>query len=263
MRIGFIRNFAEIIMADTDDNIRLVKLCKQSGMFQANTLKAMFGNAMAYLYNDENLFGIGIFFPIRGLSGKAQNTNMDALDYVFKNKSEIEKKQAYLPAVMLTFVYKNESRLYYSIYSILAAIGDILRAKELGNDVMTTFNEVSLLRSFQVSDRITKLEKNEEEDPHIPTDELSEDMTDTFSHELETWVESIMDIFKAPYVIGKISTRFYYSQRNIYQSLKDEKDEKDSRANVRKVELGKIISLSVLDFLNATLIDCVMIMRVL
>lgn len=61
MRIGFIRNFAEIIMADSDDNTRLIKLCKQSGVFQANTLKGMFGNAMAYLYNDTNLFGIGVF----------------------------------------------------------------------------------------------------------------------------------------------------------------------------------------------------------
>lgn len=252
MRIGFIRNFAEIIMADSDDNTRLIKLCKQSGVFQTNTLKGMFGNAMAYLYNDPNLFGIGVFFPIKGLSGRAKNTNVDALDYVFKNKSDIEKKLAYLPAVMLSFVYKNESRLYYSVYSILAAIGDMLRAKELGNDVMTTFNEVSLLRYFQVSDKITKVDNNENEEPPIPKEEEAGDITDAFKQELETWAENAKKIFKAPYLIGKISTRFYYSQRNIYQTLKDEKDD---RGHAIKVELGRIISLSVLDFLNATLIE--------
>ena len=256
MRIGFIRNFAEIIMADSDDNTRLIKLCKQSGVFQTNTLKGMFGNAMAYLYNDPNLFGIGVFFPIKGLSGRAKNTNVDALDYVFKNKSDIEKKLAYLPAVMLSFVYKNESRLYYSVYSILAAIGDMLRAKELGNDVMTTFNEVSLLRYFQVSDKITKVDNNENEEPPIPKEEEAGDITDAFKQELETWAENAKKIFKAPYLIGKISTRFYYSQRNIYQTLKDEKDD---RGHAIKVELGKIISLSVLDFLNATLIEEAMV----
>lgn len=256
MRIGFMRNFAEIIMSDPEGYRRLTKLCNQSGVFETNTLTSVFGHAMAHLYNDESLFGVGVFFPIRGLSGRAKNTNTDALDYVFKNKSEVEKKLAYLPAVMLYFDYKNESRLYYSIYSILSAIGDILRAKELGNDVMTTFNEISLLRSFQVYGETTKDSSSENEEPRAPEEEQVEENTYNYKRELEEWVNSLDGIFNAPYVIGKISTRFYYSQRNIYQSLKEEKDENNQK---KKVELGKITSLSILAFLNAALIEEAMV----
>lgn len=256
IRIGFMRNFAEIIMNNSEDDSRLTKLCNQSGVFETNMLNSVFGHAMAHLYNDENLFGVGVFFPIRGLIGKSKNTNTDALDYVFKNKSEVEKKLAYLPAVMLYFDYKNESRLYYSIYSILAAIGDILRAKELRNDVMTTFNEVSLLRSFQVSGKTTKENNNENEELQAPEEQQAADITDEFKEELETWTGSFERLFHAPYVTGKISTRFYYSQRNIYQSLKEEKDENNKN---KKVELGRITSLSIMAFLNATLIEEAMV----
>lgn len=252
MRIGFIRCFAEIMMSDSGKDARLLHLCRQSGVFQTNTLKGMFGNAMAYLYNEENLFSTGIFFPIRGLSGRAKNTNADALDFVFKNKSEIEKKLAYIPAVMLSFVHKNESRLYYSVYSILSAIGDLLRAKELGNDVITTFNEVSLLRSYQVSDNVLIPNDNENDDLQEEGNEVAEDRTDSFKEELDAWVDSVRNIFEAPFVIGKITTRFYYSQGNIYKSLKEEKDDNN---HVRKVQLGRITSLSLLEFLNATLIE--------
>lgn len=252
MRVGFIRCFAEIIMADSDDNTRLLKLCLQSGVFQTNTLKGMLGNAMAYLYDDENLFGIGIFFPIRGLIGRAKNTNVDALDFVFKHKTELEKKLAYIPAVMLSFVYKNESRLYYSVYGILSAIGDLLRAKELGNDVMTTFNELSLLRSYQVSDKASSSKDNENEDLPEPAEEQLEENTARFKTELEEWIGRVNNIQEAPFVIGKIATRFCYSQRNIYQSLKEEKDG-DNR--LVKVKLGKITSLSLLELLNAMLVE--------
>lgn len=239
-------------MSDSGNDARLLHLCRQSGVFQTNTLKGMFGNAMAYLYNEENLFSTGIFFPIRGLSGRAKNTNADALDIVFKNKSEIEKKLAYIPAVMLSFVHKNESRLYYSVYSILSAIGDLLRAKELGNDVITTFNEVSLLRSYQVSDNVLIPNDNENDDLQEDGNEVAEDRTDSFKEELDAWVDSVRNIFEAPFVIGKITTRFYYSQGNIYKSLKEEKDDNN---RVRKVQLGRITSLSLLEFLNATLIE--------
>ena len=251
MRVGFIRCFAEIIMADSDDNTRLLKLCLQSGVFQTNTLKGMLGNAMAYLYDDENLFGIGIFFPIRGLSGRAKNTNVDALDFVFKHKTELEKKLAYIPAVMLSFVYKNESRLYYSVYGILSAIGDLLRAKELGNDVMTTFNELSLLRSYQVSDKASSSKDNENEDLPEPAEEELEENTARFKTELEEWVGRVNNIQEAPFVIGKMATRFCYSQRNIYQSLKEEKDGN----NRPVVKLGRITSLSLLELLNAILVE--------
>lgn len=69
---------------------------------------------------------------------------------------------------------------------------------------------------------------------------------------MDAWVDSVRNIFEAPFVIGKITTRFYYSQGNIYKSLKEEKDDNN---HVRKVQLGRITSLSLLEFLNATLIE--------
>ena len=192
-----------------------------------------------------------LFFPIRGLSGRAKNTNVDALDFVFKHKTELEKKLAYIPAVMLSFVYKNESRLYYSVYGILSAIGDLLRAKELGNDVMTTFNELSLLRSYQVSDKASSSKDNENEDLPEPAEEELEENTARFKTELEEWVGRVNNIQEAPFVIGKMATRFCYSQRNIYQSLKEEKDGN----NRPVVKLGRITSLSLLELLNAILVE--------
>lgn len=111
---------------------------------------------------------------------------------------------------------------------------------------------MSLLRSYQVSDNVLIPNDNENDDLQEDENEVVEDRTDSFKEELDAWVDSVQNIFEAPFVIGKITTRFYYSQGNIYKSLKEEKDDNN---RVRKVQLGRITSLSLLEFLNATLIE--------
>ena len=148
----------------------------------------------------------------------------------------------YLPLVTLLYDDKNGRSLFYSIYTLLANIGQIVKADD--NLVQQVLKSSCVPVYYQV--RTYDLNYSDNVGDTTPDTEINigDDAISRMATCINLWKESYrgLNINYGNYLFGRISTRLYYSFVNIVE-------------NNKKEPLGKVVHLFVTNILNACLIE--------
>lgn len=210
LRIGYLRN---LILPLTNDN-QIQNLIKYAGWNQIMSLKNNVGLTMAYvsaLSKDSVKENIPLYRLERDANASAEKT-VNAIDSVLKDHTgELSQVLAMFPFTRIANSANNNSQSYYSIFVLLAAIGEILKcgSKE---EMKITINDLKLLRTYLKPAEGELNTDDAGQGIEIKTEpknikELSELMW--------KWKESSNGAFIPPYALGRIATRVYNAALNI------------------------------------------------
>jgi len=261
IKIGYVRNLlTNIGYAEKDDKkgTSLLKpsiegLCHHSGIFQDKVLRDVVGNITAYIESlpnrNENKNGI---VYLRATAKREKGSIDDAkgrIDYEFgdgdKEITTFQQTLAFIPLSISEFIERKYSSLTYSIYSILGAIGELIRKAEL-NDLRNGLLELSQWRTYPMVSFEKGLANltNEEDYKKIPI-RIDEKGNSELIECFLSWYSTFSTMGKSysPHLIGKISTRIYYTFNSI-------KNEIDCNLNLGVATHRRLIAL-----MNAILIE--------
>lgn len=171
------------------------------------------------------------------------------IDYVLNHinsgdeeKDGINKLLGYIPISVLNFNRKDGSFLYYSIYSLLGAIGNLLACSN-EEAIKEELRNLSIEHSFMVPDESKNNSDKGNYTSSFVIEKLGEDSINKMATDISSWKGKYANVKNSPtYLLGRISTRLYYTINNITMEY------------IGK-ELGEYMRLSVLGFLNAVLIE--------
>lgn len=263
IKIGYVRNLlSNIGYAENTDKkgTSLLKpsiegLCYHSGIFQDKVLRDVVGNMNAYIESipggNENKNGI-IYLKATAKRDKGSKIESKGrIDYEFgsgENKITTQQQTlAFIPLSISEFIEKKYSSLTFSIYRLLASIGELIRKADL-NDLENGFLELSQLRTYPMVSFEKGLMNLTNEDDY---NEIKTIKDPNGNSELITWFSEWRSAYSSlnkensysPHLLGKISTRIYYSFNSI-------KNEKDCNLNLGVATHRRIIAL-----MNAILIE--------
>lgn len=220
--------------------------CKETGMFQKRNLRSIIGNAMATTISVNRKQTLDASVRILGFGGLAKEKKevlINRIDQVLEG-SGTEQVLGYLPLVCLLHSNKNERELYYSFNALIANVGQLIRFEnkdEILQALMAACQPISyqIKSDMAVSDN-TETELNAEIE--ISFDEKS---LTTLSEAIHIWKEQYSETcVYAPYLYGRIATRFFFAQANIL----------DNSSNMNK-GLGDLFELLAMAFVNASMIE--------
>ncbi len=272
IKIGYLRNLTtllpyrggsllhEKLMPSIED------LCDRAGIFHDNILRDITGKIQAYLYGALELETpvsdiTPYFIQLKALKSISRQSYTNRLDVVFKpsNTNKAQRILGYIPAFSATFSYKNESRIGYSFYLLLATIGEIIKQYEIvlrdedeGRKVILLkqlLKELSQLRSYPIVGFVkkqidvaaivtTEHLKNLEEEEH--SDDISDD---DLVKSILRWITSYTSIMPAPHLLGRTVTRSFYAINNIAESA------------TKELPLDELFHRQIIAFMNAVLIE--------
>lgn len=243
-----IMNFLTYTAEEKQQYYTIDRLCQYAHMFQNKNMRDVFGNVIAYLEAAGNPSKFGCF-TLFGLPKNENDRITNRIDSVFANLPLENKVMGYMPLCVLQFEDPNEQLLYYSPYTLLAAIGELTYVAQLGGDVLGALLTMAQPRSYQVpSEHINKSYLNEE---YIEgwQDETSEGAIQfntllELSNEFTKWYQSApkSQFILSPHLLGKIFTRFFHAMNNIQDFG-------------LKWSLGHLMHRCIIALLNAVLIE--------
>lgn len=187
---------------------------------------------------------------LRGLAGKARTGDEDAarrLDGAFKNKDMTSQQIAYIPASM-SQGDKQTTVLTYSIYVLLGAISEIIKVYQTAPDeVDKSIQQMSQIRAYPMPNGVFNDEKEKEELEYISDDSVvtvaDSDDSSSLSTMIIEWLDTKdLNLKVSPHVLGKISTRIYYTIKSIETSVKSE-------------EIGEAMRRRIIAVMNSILIE--------
>lgn len=234
LRIGYIRNV--VLSWEKPENIS--RLCRYAGWDQMMSLKNSTGLTIAYLAGKELNTLKDVNISLYGLSEIARKESNNAIDQILrKTGNQIPTLFAMFPFVRVVFSKNNESRSFYSIFVLLATIGEILKC-ENEEEMSARIQDLQLLRSYQIPN-----DNDFDSDASALNGEMFGIETDTelinrLAHKMWTWKSIYQGNFLPPYVIGRIITRLY-----------------SSLINVEATTVGEIMNLMVANLYNSCLIE--------
>jgi hypothetical protein len=251
MRVGYVRNLLSIIQPDLKENRSskhilsytpsIEDMYKKTGLLQEGVLRDIMGHVQSYLYGYYELLGnksnhTTSYIQLLGLQEKAKRSKPGSLDGAFSHEkaSNSQKILGHIPGFSASFNHKNESRVAYSIYLLISAIGELLKVYETSlkyepesekDGVKTILKELSQLRSYPVFEfSISSTPESEDgveeenDDDKNGTNNESNTDTDEFYERVIKWMKDGKSKIKvSPHVLGKISTRFFYTMINMIQ----------------------------------------------
>jgi len=263
IKIGYVRNLlSNIGYAENTDKkgTTLLKpsiegLCYHSGIFQDKVLRDVVGNMNAYIESipggNENKNGI-IYLKATAKRDKSSNVKSKGrIDFEFgvgDNKTTTQQQTlAFIPLSISEFIEKKYSSLTFSIYRLLGSIGELIWKVDL-NDLENGFLELSQLRTYPMVSFEKGFSNLTNEDDYNEIKTIKDEVGNT---ELMNWFMEWRLAFSSvdkknsysPHLLGKISTRIYYSFNSI-------KNEKDCNLNLGVATHRRIIAL-----MNAILIE--------
>lgn len=253
IRLGLVKNLVTALPHVRDENGEysmrspsIEGLIRHTGMYQDKILRDMMGNLNAYLCGafSEREPRFGMISSLQAFAkSRKQRAEITAnrFDAVFSDVHGILSTLAYIP-LTISKSGVDKGTICYSFYTLLATIGELIRKSDAG-DLSRGVLELSQPRTFMMPDFSN--------DRSVPggTDYFQEDSTDTDSQGLdqfifafEEWIKTFGNITVSPHLLGKISTRFYYSLQSI-------------ESNEKFDMLGDMMHLRIVAFLNAVLIE--------
>ena len=261
IRICTVRNAMRFLTYDNSKNNRLMYVgtfCQYASLFQKRNLGSLIGNCMATILsmNEQQRQdgAVRLLGFARNTKGKGYRQR-GRIDNVFSDDNidgeEEKKKQAYrriygyLPLVNLMHSYKHESQLYFSFYSLMSQIGDLLKCKDEASvkiSLMTACQPVS----YQIrTSNISYNKENEDiEVAEFEDDFGNDEQIAKVANALYNWIEKYPfgnDFSHSAYLFGRIATRVYFSISNIIEN--------------RTFKLGSRFSLVIENLLNSSLIE--------
>lgn len=258
IRIGYVRNLLNGLgYARDDQNAVLMTtpsvngLIKFSGMRQDGILRDITGLITAYMrgFLNSRAQGSVIYagiIPLKALADPQKDQKLkiaDRIDYVFKDATYTLRVLGYIPLTLSKYSTKNERVPCYSIYTVLATVSELLKYD--GNDqngsIMKVLQELSQVRTYTMPEFSERALDMDEQSLWQDKLDASNDEHDELSLELVRWKKRFARIKIAPYLLGKISTRFFYA----LESIQPNKDQ----------SLGEIFHSQIVSFMNAVLIE--------
>ena len=230
VRMGYVRN----LMLGMNNRDR-ADFYNRAGLVQNMSLKNNVGLSMGYsisnhVHKDSHI-------ELKGLAEKSKGSSendKERIDAVVKgHANQAQAIIAYLPISVLKHTYKNESRVYYSIYNLMACISEILQNSETDEETEEKNKEIAIakiksqllnlqqLRTYTVLTRQGDMQTRHIEDEEawstseVKESTLPEDQSfDTLAESIYEWKKSYHQAIP-PYLIGKIATRLYYTVHKI------------------------------------------------
>lgn len=245
VRICYTRNCMHYLSYEDKAEIKssVTDFMAGAGIYQSRDLQSIIGNAMSFmLAQSKNIDSAGTF-PLLGFSSRARGKgrNLETrFDKVIEGGSNLQKILAYLPFVSL-LQSNNERSLYYSLYILMAKIGQISKSDGL-ESIKEAIKTACTPVSYQVrNEESTSLQTGASEiEMELDFDNAA---LTQLSNAVKSWLEAYAgDKAYAAYLFGRISTRFYFASSNI------------SAINREKGH-GTVFSLFVAGFLNACIIE--------
>lgn len=220
--------------------------CKEIGMFQKRNLRSIIGNAMATTISLNRRQTLDASVRILGFGGLAKEKKevlINRIDQVLEGRG-IEQVLGYLPLVCLLHSDKNERELYYSFNALIANVGQIIHF-ETKEGILQALMVACQPVSYQIKSGVSVGDNSEAELNSEIDISFDENSLMLISEAIYFWKEQYSEACAyAPYLYGRIATRFFFAQANIL----------DNSSNMDK-GLGDLFSLMAMAFVNASLIE--------
>lgn len=230
IRIGYIRNLSSVLpyQKDTDSALEpsIESLCKHSSIYFDRVYRDILGSMTAYIraflnIEKENKSSWGGTIPIYAPSESAKGSGdlSMRIDYVFKDEPLYKRQIAFIPVSISQPNDKQASFTTYSVYLLLAAIGEIIKQDKESADLGKTLGELSQIRSYGMPNfKYHSISEYPDEEEKTETE--SKDKTDTrpsnLIDSLTIWIKEYPKYYVvSPHVLGKISTRLFYALKNL------------------------------------------------
>lgn len=270
IKIAYLRNLMTVIpypeKRKSENSFRpnIKDLTEKVSILNDGVLRDTTGRIQTYLYGvlelEGNVGDINPFFiQLKGLETFAKRGYTDRIDVVFSNASvsKAERILGNIPCFIGSFGFKNASRIGYSFYLLLGAIGDIVKAYEtdfkyLPNNtksgMMQLLKDLSQLRSYPIISFSKVQSDGAPQGDVLQVEALIQDnLEDQSDQELADaiikWLESYKSFSAASHLLGKITTRFFYAMKNIVE------------VGTSDVLLGAFLHRQVVSFMNSVLIE--------
>lgn len=241
IRIGYVRN---VLLSY--QNIQLKEnFCSYSGMFQDISLKNIVGLSMAYA--DSLGLAMHTHIPLYTLTKNSRTTKYYRIDDLLSDDlSEAQTAISFIPLCSLRKMNNNEHRHYYSLFNILAAIGQILRVAQTiedGNygEILRELKDLQIHRYYAIpSEEYERSNINESIDREDSKFDIysKDNSLNELAEVCYKWSSMCQDITLPPYLLGKIITRYM-----------------NAAVKITSKSLGEQINNMLIIFLNACLIE--------
>lgn len=258
IRIGYIRNILSVLGYQTNDkNIlssSIEHLCEFVGIYRDMELRDLACLITAYLQADrKNNKANGNYYGIINLQGLAQkqkksgNKMQGRIDTVFNEEDNIFRNIAFLPLSFSQNNRVNMGQLSYSIFVLLAAIGDLIRKSEA--KTLKGLASTAQLKSYPMPVfEGGKTSGEMDMDIEISENKYS-DLDERIINDFADWVgrfgrESAEEHPLSLHVLGKICTRLFYGLSSI-----------ESNGIKENANLGDSMHIRIVLFLNSVLIE--------
>lgn len=221
IKIGYVRNLLNDIPYQdnkSENGASIEGFCKHSGVSQDKILRDIVGNMHAYLYGytqiNEPKMGM---IPLPGLgqsSKKSSDAIKNRIDRVFFS-AHVTKGHEILGLIPLSISGSsrtNRSTPTYSIYSLLGAIGEIIRKSDTG-DLHRGLSELAQIRTYIIPESKTSSKQDAEVSEYgINDNEKKTADFDSLVKTIQKWIDGYpKNKTISVHVLGKISTRFFFA----------------------------------------------------
>ncbi|MFA6245585.1 MAG: hypothetical protein WC615_01510 [Mucilaginibacter sp.] len=260
IKIGYVRNLhgtfgylednLNSIQSDTSPSIE--GLIKYAGLQQDRVLRDVVGDITAYFRgyldmdrDNRQPWGGTIILPGLATNAKQQRNEIeDRIDFVFRDSSADEQTLAFIPLSINRYSTKNTTVLSYSIFGLLGTIGELLKESIF---IPVALSELSQIRSYTMPDFIKRIIVEGEVGNTVNLDFRTfehDSVFDDLPWSVIKWKEEFenVDLVFAPYLIGKIVTRFFYALAN-------------TQNFGNYASLGQMFHDQIVTFMNAVLIE--------
>jgi len=259
IKVGYTRNLQSLLGYTAEgENVSqsapsVEGLCKHAGMLKDQVLKDTTGLMLAYMgayfnvNSGERSWAGTVTLNAFGETRKQSKESVaDRFDVVMGGEPLLSKTYlAYYPLTISKNAYKQSTVVNYSVYTILATIGELIR-KDHNDDLQRGLLELYQVRTYPMPDFAkgiqsrpdNDIEPNEEEE----TDNNKINDLDKLCTVIETWVHKFPKSSVSPHFLGKISTRIYYSLDAIHEGR-------------QRFFLGQAMHVRIVTMLNSILIE--------
>jgi len=270
IKIAYIRNLLTLIpYRDTVGNQKLSDMpdiedfCEVGDVFNDGVLRDVASAMQSYLLGalerKGNVESVSPYFTrLYSLKSVSKSRRNDTIDVVFNNSSKSSCIFAFIPCYSSTYANKNESKVMYSIYVLIATIGELIKRHETVNlskqEMGNALKQLSQFRSYIIPDfkdsrsGVTQEDGSNNEQPEDLPDAVSNGMDNTdkgLAELVHSWIEAKPKIAVSTHLLGKIMTRFVYAMNNIASSYNQDKS----------IKLGELFYYQVTSFMNAVLVE--------